>query len=321
MCLGIVRSQPQCPPVAGDRFLKLPLVLERIAQVILGLGEARSQLQCPVVAGDRLHQFPLLLERIAQVILDLGEARLHLQRPAVAGDRFAQPPDTTQCDAQVVLRQGKVRPQLQCPAVAGDRFLKPPNPAQQHTPGLRFCARQSPVSARAASGEWRGDHFLQVPLIPQGAGRSCSALPAKSGFSSSFTAVAGDHFLQVPLLPSRRHPGCSAPRQEVRFQARAAAVASDRLLHSPKIAQTAAPRLICAFGQNPVSAARSPGRSRRSLLPGSPGPSTHGLRVAPAEHSAWSGLSSSRPSVAQAIASSSFPRFLNALPRLFCALA
>ena len=60
--LGIVRLQFQCPAVAGDRFVQLPLVLEGIAQVVVRLGKVRLQLQRPAVAGDRFVQLPLVLE-------------------------------------------------------------------------------------------------------------------------------------------------------------------------------------------------------------------------------------------------------------------
>ena len=52
MRLGIVGLQLQCPAVAGDRFVQLPLLLQCIAQVAVRLGIVRLQLQCPVVAGQ-----------------------------------------------------------------------------------------------------------------------------------------------------------------------------------------------------------------------------------------------------------------------------
>ena len=126
MCLGKVRLQFQCPAVAGDRFLQLPLVLQGIAQVVVCLGIVRLQFQCPAVAGDRFLQLPLVLQRIAQVAVRLGIVRLQFQCPAVAGDRFVQLPLVLEGNSQVAVCLGIVRLQFQCPAVAGDRFVKFP---------------------------------------------------------------------------------------------------------------------------------------------------------------------------------------------------
>ena len=90
--LGVVRLQFQCPAVAGDRFVQFPLVLQGIAQVVVGLGEVRLQFQCPAAAGDRFVQLPLVLQGIAQVVVGLGKVRLQFQCPAAAGDRFVQLP-------------------------------------------------------------------------------------------------------------------------------------------------------------------------------------------------------------------------------------
>ena len=59
MRLGKVRLQLQCPAVAGDRFVELPLVLQGNAQVVVRLGKVGLQFQCPAVAGDRFLQLPL----------------------------------------------------------------------------------------------------------------------------------------------------------------------------------------------------------------------------------------------------------------------
>jgi hypothetical protein len=61
MCFDIVRLQFQCPTVAGDRFVQLPLVLQRIAQVVVGTDIVRLQYQCPAVAGDRFVQLTHLV--------------------------------------------------------------------------------------------------------------------------------------------------------------------------------------------------------------------------------------------------------------------
>ncbi len=124
--LGIVRLQFQCPAVAGDRFVQLPLVLQHVAQVVVRLGIVRLQFQCPAAAGNRFVQLSLVLQGNAQVVVCLGIVRLQFQRPAVAGDRFVQLSLVLEGKAQVVVRLGKVRLQFQCPAAAGDRFVQLP---------------------------------------------------------------------------------------------------------------------------------------------------------------------------------------------------
>ena len=160
MCLGKIRLQLQCPAVAGDRFVQLPLVLQRIAQIVVRLGKVRLQLQMPGgsrrslrpvfpwsfkamprllcasaksgfssrarrMAGDRVVQLPLVLERVAQVVVCLGIVRLQLQCPAVAGDGFVQFPLVLQGVAQVVVRLGIVRASV--PGPGGSR--RSPRPA------------------------------------------------------------------------------------------------------------------------------------------------------------------------------------------------
>ena len=108
MRLGKVRLQFQCPAVAGDRFVQLPLLLQRIAQVVVCLGKVRLQFQCPAVAGDRFVQLPLVLQRIAQVVVCLGIVRLQFQCPAVAGDRFGNPAQGTIRFPQVVMEGSRI---------------------------------------------------------------------------------------------------------------------------------------------------------------------------------------------------------------------
>ena len=45
MCVGVVRLQLQCPAVAGDRLVQLPLVVKNDAQVAVRLGIVRLRLQ------------------------------------------------------------------------------------------------------------------------------------------------------------------------------------------------------------------------------------------------------------------------------------
>jgi acyl dehydratase len=66
--LGIVRLQFQRPAIAGDRFVELPLILQRIAEVVVRVGIVGLQFQRPAVAGDRFGiQLPLVLESLARL--------------------------------------------------------------------------------------------------------------------------------------------------------------------------------------------------------------------------------------------------------------
>ena len=69
-----------------------PLVGQCTPQIAVRLGAAGLQFQGPAVAGNRFVQLPLGLERIAQVVVRLGIVRFQFQGPAVAGNRFVQLP-------------------------------------------------------------------------------------------------------------------------------------------------------------------------------------------------------------------------------------
>ena len=53
--------------------MRLPLVLERIAQVVVCLGIVGLPLQSPAVAGGRLVQLALVLKDNPQVVMWTGE--------------------------------------------------------------------------------------------------------------------------------------------------------------------------------------------------------------------------------------------------------
>ena len=120
MRLGIVRLQFHGPAVAGNRFVQLALVLQRIAQVVVRLGIIRLQFHGPAAAGDRFVQLSLLLEGNAQVVVRLGNSPASVPRPG--GSR---------------------------------QLLRPAFPAAaRHCPGC--CApRHSPASVRLPGGRRR----------------------------------------------------------------------------------------------------------------------------------------------------------------------
>jgi hypothetical protein len=80
--MDIVRLQLQRPAPAGDRFVQLPLVLQRNAQVVVRLGKVRIQLQCPPVAGDRFGN-------PAQGTIGAPQVDMEGSRTAVQADRPA----------------------------------------------------------------------------------------------------------------------------------------------------------------------------------------------------------------------------------------
>ena len=82
MRLGIVRLQLQCPAVAGGRFVRLPLVLQGIAQVVVRLGKVRLQFQCPAAIGDRCVQLPLVPQCVAQVAMEGSLIPFQPDRPS-----------------------------------------------------------------------------------------------------------------------------------------------------------------------------------------------------------------------------------------------
>ena len=82
MRLGIVRLQFQRPAVAGDRFVQLPLVLQRIAQVVVRLGIVRLQFQCPAVAGDRFGNPAQGTIRFPQVVVEGSHIPFQPDRPS-----------------------------------------------------------------------------------------------------------------------------------------------------------------------------------------------------------------------------------------------
>ena len=122
---GKVRLQFQCPAVAGDRLVELPLTLQSEAEVVVDLGKVRLQFQGAAVAGDRLVQFPLVLQRIAQVAVGLGIVRVQLQSAAVGGDCFVELPLVLEGDAQVVVESRRTALQPDCPSDALDGNLMP----------------------------------------------------------------------------------------------------------------------------------------------------------------------------------------------------
>ena len=107
--LGIVRLQFQCPAVAGERFVQLPLVLRRIAQVVVRLGIVRLQFQCPAVAGDRFVQTSPGPGRIAQVVMEGSHVPLQSDRSTYVLDGNFELAHLGSNHAQKMQRVGMLR--------------------------------------------------------------------------------------------------------------------------------------------------------------------------------------------------------------------
>ena len=74
--LGQPRFKLDRAAKGGGRIVRLPLILERVAQVDMRLGQRGLQVQCMAETRDRFVQLPLLAENEAEVIMRLGKARL-----------------------------------------------------------------------------------------------------------------------------------------------------------------------------------------------------------------------------------------------------
>ncbi len=114
MRLGKARLQFQCPAVRCDRFVQLPLFLQRAAQVVACIGIVQLQFQSPAVTGNRFVQLPLVIQGSTQIVVRLGKVRLQLQCPVIAGDGFVQLPLFLQRTAQVAMEDSLISLQPDC---------------------------------------------------------------------------------------------------------------------------------------------------------------------------------------------------------------
>lgn len=75
MRLGEIGPDLHRLPVTGDRFFQLALVLERIAQVVVGIRMIGVVCQGLSITRDCFLQLALVLEHVAQVIVRIGIIR------------------------------------------------------------------------------------------------------------------------------------------------------------------------------------------------------------------------------------------------------
>ena len=119
MDFRIIRLQFHGLAEAGDRLVQLPLGLEGIAQVIVGVDIVRLQFQGATIASDGLVQLPLGPEGIAQVVVCLGKVRLQLQCPTKTNDSGVQLPLRLESKAQVIVISSVRAP---CDAIAREMY-------------------------------------------------------------------------------------------------------------------------------------------------------------------------------------------------------
>ena len=95
---------PQCLPVAIGRLGRLPLLVERIAEIYVRIGQEGFAGDCLAEAVNGVGQVPLLQESDSQVIMRISVARIALERLPVAQDGCRRLPLLFEDDAQVVIR-------------------------------------------------------------------------------------------------------------------------------------------------------------------------------------------------------------------------
>ena len=74
----------------GDGLVQLPLVLQGVAEVVVGLGEFRVEFDGLAVAGDGLVQLALVVQGVAEVVVRVQGFRIEFDGATVAGDGLVQ---------------------------------------------------------------------------------------------------------------------------------------------------------------------------------------------------------------------------------------
>ena len=69
MGLSVFRIEFDGLAAAGDGLLQLPLILQGVAEVVVGHGAFRIEFDGLAVAGDGLVQLPLILQGAAEVVV------------------------------------------------------------------------------------------------------------------------------------------------------------------------------------------------------------------------------------------------------------
>src|ERR1700733_3697415 len=96
-------------PVSRRRFFQLPLIAERLSEIVISFGEIRPQFDSPSVRSNRLVQFSLGNEGKAEIAMSFGQIRHDLKSlPECIGGGIGltQP---LQRNAKIVMGQKRAR--------------------------------------------------------------------------------------------------------------------------------------------------------------------------------------------------------------------
>ena len=71
-------------------FVKKPLILQGIAQIVMRLREKRLELDGPAIAGGRLVRLPLIQKRVAKTIMRARIVSVEVERSSEACDSLVR---------------------------------------------------------------------------------------------------------------------------------------------------------------------------------------------------------------------------------------
>ena len=107
-----------------NRFTRLALSFQRVAQRKLDLGGIGVALKQPFILLDGLGQFSLPCQRIAQMEAGFGIIRIELEYPRILLNRFLQLALGCQRVAQIIAGFGRIRGELERLPVMLDGFVR-----------------------------------------------------------------------------------------------------------------------------------------------------------------------------------------------------
>ena len=120
---GEARLQRDGLAISGSGFGKLPLVLQHIAQIVMGFGEIGLEKQRATEIRHRLFQFFLLPKHASQIIVRLGVIRIQGKGVAITIRSLVQPAQFAKRVPKIDMRPRIIRLEGDGLAVAGDGFV------------------------------------------------------------------------------------------------------------------------------------------------------------------------------------------------------
>ena len=90
MGFGVAGRQRNGAAVGDGRFLQLPLVPQRVAEIVVQPGDVRLQFECPAIAGNRFVELALAQQHVAEVVERLRVVRFERDRPPPTFGRFGE---------------------------------------------------------------------------------------------------------------------------------------------------------------------------------------------------------------------------------------